>query len=97
MRAGTFAVGTCDMNAFELAMRMSEMLVKRFGGLQTWLVSLGTYLFKNRSAIEQIFYGFLIIHCFSAFITPYYIYKGATLPLPDRIAPLIFINIFSFI
>ena len=62
MRAGTFAVGTCDMNAFELAMRMSEMLVKRFGGLQTWLVSLGTYLFKNRSAVEQIFYGFLIIH-----------------------------------
>ena len=58
MRAGTFAVGTCDMNAFELAMRMSSYVsmktaLRYYGLIPEAVYTTQSMTLKHSFAISQ--------------------------------------------
>ena len=62
MGAGSFAVGSSNMDGLVLLMRMTKVFIQGECRLQAWLVSLRSNFLKDRSTIEEIFCCFLIIH-----------------------------------
>ena len=63
MRPRTLAVGACHMNGEELAMGVAEMVVERYGVAQAFLVGVLAYVLEQRSHVEKIIDGLLIVHC----------------------------------
>ena len=51
------------MDGEEFAVWVAEMVVERYGVAQTFLIGVLANVLEQRSGVEKVIYGLLVVHC----------------------------------
>lgn len=62
MRATALAIGACDVNGTEFAMRMLEYAVEFVSGFESGFVGAFAYVLEHRCLIIKYFDSVIVIH-----------------------------------